>query len=224
MNALFKPSLALFVLLFSASANAALMISVSDGTQTATFSDTDNNGIVGFDSDFMPGVWASTNWPSVSVKGFGSSWYTSQYADLLHLNSIDGSSSTGGTLTVMLSETDLTSSIAPFLGDFGGVSGGDIQFQTYIDASNTIFGLETLLHDTSIASAGAFSGTFGGEIDLGSTPYSKTIIATIQHSNRAVSSFDYEIVVPEPGSLALIGIGFLFAGLATQRRRSKQCS
>jgi len=221
MNALYKPSLVLFFLLFTASANAALMISISDGTQTATFDDTDGNGIVGFDSDFMPGIWDSSNWSSVSAKGFGSSWYDSPYADILHLNSIDGSSSTGGTLTIMLSETDLTKSIAPYSGDFGGVSGGNIQFQTYVDVSNTIFGLDTLLHDTSVDNKGGFSGTFGGDLALGDITYSKTIVATIQHDGRRVSSFDYEIVVPEPTSLALIGIGLLCAGFATQRRRCK---
>ncbi|NOZ52964.1 MAG: PEP-CTERM sorting domain-containing protein [Gammaproteobacteria bacterium] len=220
MKSLYKSSLILLFSLFASSANAALMLSISDGTQTEIFNDSDGNGIIAFDSDFFPGVWNSTIWPSVSAKGFGSVWYDSPTTDILHLNSIDGSSSVGGTLTIMLSETDITRGISSYEGDFGGISGGNITFQTYVDVSNTIFGLDTLIHDTSVP-GGSFSDTFGGGIDIGNPPYSITLVTIIEHTGKAVSSFDYEIEVPEPTSLALIGIGLLCAGFATRRQRGK---
>lgn len=209
------------ILLAPAIANAQLSLRLDDGTASTTVTDVSNSGMVNFTGPL--GDWAAN-----VTTGFGSPLLGTDWMDEFDLNSVNVSGGTGS-MTIMLTQTDLTRTNAPWMAGFGGTTDGSVSFQSWIDAGNNAFGLSTLLSDSGLQEGGqscngCFSGgDSGGLGDLSLTgPYSWTIVATITHSDaRKVTSFDYNVKIPEPSSLALIGLGLIGAGIASRRRVKK---
>ena len=202
------------VLLLSPVANAQLSISLDDNAgNTAVETDTLNTGEITF-------TGALGNWTNNFTAAFGAPALGSPWMDELDLLSGNISGGTG-TMTVMLTQTDLTRADASWLIGFGGTTDGSISFQSWIDTGNNAFGLGTLLTDSGSMGGLGFSGEDSGSLSM-SGPYSWTVIATIEHAaGRNISSFDYNVKIPEPSSLALLGLGLLGAGFATRRKVNK---
>jgi len=222
LGTFFKPVLVAMLVFFTTSANA-LLIEISD---TADFSsnvisqaDTDNDGFVSISSAFWDGS-ALGDWIVNFVTGVSSLEIGDENVDKIHLNSFNVSGGSGS-LYVRLTDTDFDKSPASWWAGFGGTTNGTVSFQSYADASNTAFGQGILLTDSGDIATRTFSGTDSGGLDI-SAPYSLSIYAAITHNDSfSITSFDYEVTtVPEPGTLALLGIGLLGMGLVARKKKA----
>ena len=215
--------------MLSSGANAALSVWVSDGTNSTTISE-DATGRVNYFDDLL--VFDSSalfaDW-GITINANGNAFYDvlnpgANY-DHMHYNSVDVSGGgAGGTLTIMFTETDLMKGGTRFSADYSATLGGtSIQFESYTDAGNAAFALTNSVADSGVQTS-SFANTEGGNVPL-TGPYSWTTVATIIHGGPGdTTSFDYDVKIPEPSTVALLGLGLLGLGFAARRKGKKEAS
>lgn len=212
-------------------ANPVLRLSTSQGlSQTVADGDPlDVNPIVGGITFVGPlGAWILN-----VTTGVGSAVLGGPHLDLNSVNvssfGTGGFPAGGGSITLELTEQNLTLGSAAQLVNFAGLiggtlaAGGNISFAMYVDDGNALFGLSQLIGMGSANSPGgassAFSDSFSSLRPVTDT-FSMTLRVVITHPDgQRSTSFDFEgTVIPEPATLLLIGVGML--ALALYRRRS----
>lgn len=194
---------------------AAAMMSISDGISTVQVTDGglgDSNPVAGVITWIGAiGVWTVNVDTGLSKPVLGSA--AQPHMDF---NFVDVSSG-AGTLTLMFTDVDFSGTGTLPLGTgLGGTSNGTVAYSVYADSANVAFGMEQLVASLGPL-GGAYSGTASGNFDNAGGLYSLTQLITITHTRDGVSSGDAELRVPEPGILALLGLGL--AGVGFMRRR-----
>lgn len=213
----FIKNLTLFTCLWlvASNANAILSITISDSSDPMSASAISvTDGGAGDLSSYSGevGMLASLGaFQTNFVFGAGDPSIGNVSYDEIDLGSYNVSSTAGGELWVFLTQTDLTRSPAQFNINFGGTTDGKVEYQSYIN-------------DVLVSDSGALSGGFSGS-DSGSTKgfgnsYTWTIVAHITHfTGGSITSFDYNVRIPEPTTLALLGIGLLCIGFISRKKR-----
>jgi hypothetical protein len=129
---------------------------------------------------------------------------------------------TGGTLAVFITASDLTMPTGAFFSSFtnqileGGVT--SVQLLTFYNSNNAIFGTATPLGSMSFNSIG--SGVQTSFLNSGAGPYSVTEEYIITSTGSGDASSTIVVSVPESSTWAMMILGFFGVGFMAYRRKN----
>ena len=219
-----------FALLFASGvASADPVLYLEDGDTGISVTVTDNGagdldatvGVINFS-----GGLGGTVWGIVFTAGIGNDHILGQ---AMHVTSVQVSSGGAGSLKIGFSETGFEYDTNPVTirSEIGGFAGASVSVAWGADSNNLLWSGGSPSTFTGNATAGpwlmgAFSATNDFVGDYAPGPFSMSQMVTVKHTGAGqVTSFDSHIsAMPEPGTLALVGLALV--GAAVYRRRRKQ--
>lgn len=213
-------------MLVAVSASATPMLRITDPVTLATVTITDelagdtllgSPGLVGYSGSI------GANWTVVVSTGITKPAVGTATDPFKHLNSVQLTSTGSGPASIVIEFTE----------DFYGptsdpmthevsvsIPTGSALFDTWADTTNTPFGQGTLLASQGPFVNGAFAQTVSSNPGALGFPYSLTQIVYVSHTGGLqTSSFDFELRVPSPSSLMLLGSGVIGMILVSARSR-----
>lgn len=139
---------------------------------------------------------------------------------LMDLNSINLQTALSGihTLEILFSDTSFTS---PGLisGAIGGTLSGlsSIAASAYYSTANTLFGQDKLIGALTFGSS-SFNGGMPG-VNVAAPLYSLTEKLVFTTNGPGLYSGDFDLKIPEPEILSLLGVALLGLGVSSRRRK-----
>jgi hypothetical protein len=200
--------------LLSSPARANLELQVSDDGGTFNSCSTCNdssNTTVAWDGGNLNNDFIITAIGALGVGAFFGD------GELIDLSNLETSSLAAGTLTVELTETNLSAgTVATFLSKFTGtLTNISVTRTFYLNTDNLAFGTEFTLGTTTMAEAmNVVTHSLSGQFSLTEVVQ---IVAT--GPGGSLSTDDNVFLVPEPVSLSIFGSGLLALGALSRRRR-----
>ncbi|MEO8368209.1 MAG: PEP-CTERM sorting domain-containing protein [Candidatus Solibacter sp.] len=201
-------------------ANATVQVTLANGASSVTIIDGgvgDVCGGVGIFDDCVTFSGVLGNYRINVSTGIAQNG-TNPFLDL---NSVNLTSvSNAGTLTVSTSANGFTAPAPQFHFEVGGTSslGGSSSFAAYGGNSNGLMDLSHQIGNTLVFPTSPFSNVTNGSGATVGT-YSLSIVATLVGVSAGTVSFDAALnAVPEPATMALLGVVLLFSGSAIRRK------
>lgn len=195
-----------------ASAAASLYFSLDGTNYTLLAADGDNDGVVAY-----VGTIAGSSFTNVNILA-GQSKPTLGTSALPKMDvSFSGTSSGSGALWIAFSDTGFTTTL-PASSAFSASNNSDfsINISDYYSSTNALNARTTQCNGTlTIANIGTGTGSC---TVAGSSPFSITQVIKLNPTGAGqLASIDSRISVPEPGTLALFGIGLIGLGLLRRK-------
>ena len=222
-------ALALPVIMAATSANAISLVRLNDGVSpTLTVLDNgvgDTNAIFGvLVLNQAYGNWAINVVTGLTKPALGDA--DDPHMDLGFVN-VSNLLAPGAAETLKIEFTDNNfqdlslSMLQQFVANWGGTTQGNVVANIWADASNTLFGQGINLTNLGPFGPGAFAASDSLDFLNDGTTYSLTIELDISHDGDQgdTTSGNLELRhIPEPGTLALFGLGLVGLGFARRRK------
>ncbi len=212
-------------------ATPVLQMQLTSGAATSGILNTGAGGTIIYSSP-LGNFTTNAEIGSGAAAGLGNS---------IDLSSLNVTATAAGTLTIELTETNLTGSAltaTQFLSNISGQIGinsttlTSLSYTTYISAANTAFTLGTVVGATqtfSSPSGGAAGTAFattpaGGKAGSATTGalFSETLVVTLTTNGSSKTSLDATVGpnnVPEPAAMLPLMFGIGALGMAVRRRQ-----